>query len=226
MGGGGFSDDQRATPIDDFALTLSSIPRPSICFLPTASGDSESYIEGFYAAFSPLNCRPSHLSLFDRTEQALSEILADQDIVYVGGGSTANLLALWRLHGLDVALAHRVSERDLVLCGVSAGALCWFDGGITDSFGPDLRPLNDGLGWAPGSLCPHYDAGTRRRDFHAALVAGSLPSGLGVDDGAAIHLVDGILHEVVAEREGAKVYRVTATDGGVEESAQVSINLC
>ncbi|MGC0422991.1 Type 1 glutamine amidotransferase-like domain-containing protein [Embleya sp. AB8] len=227
MGGGGFSMNDGATALDRYVLALVGRPRPNVCFVPTASGDAEGYVERFRGAFEPLDCSARHLSLFRRSGADLAAELAEQDVVYVGGGSTANLLALWRLHGLDVALAARAEAGDLVVCGLSAGALCWFEGGITDSYGPELRPLADGLGWAAGSLCPHYDGEAGRRPaYHAAVAAGVLAPGFALDDGAAIHLVDGEVGHFVAERAEARAYRVEAApDGGVRESALPMVGL-
>jgi peptidase E len=147
----------------------------------------------------------------------MSQMLARTDVVYVGGGSTANLLSLWRRHGLDRALAERAAAGPLVVAGPSAGALCWFTGGITDSFGP-LRPMADGLGWISGSFCPHYDGEPGRRPaFQDALRHGALPPGWAADDGAALHFVDGRLRRSVRERRSATTYRCEHLDGGVVE---------
>lgn len=220
MGGGGFSMNDGASALDRYVLDLAGRARPNVCFVPTASGDSNGYVDRFRHAFERLDCTAGELSLFRRTGADLADELTDQDVIYVGGGSTANLLALWRLHGLDTALAARAAAGDLVVCGLSAGALCWFEGGITDSYGPTLRPLADGLGWARGSVCPHYDGEAERRPaYHAAIAAGLLAAGHALDDGAAIHLVDGRVHTFVAERPNAHAYRVEPGPDGVHESA-------
>jgi dipeptidase E len=152
MGGGGFSSgDAESHRLDDYVLDLTGEGSPRVCFVATASGDADSYIVRFYEAFPADRCRPSHLSLFRRTVIDLRRFILDQDVVYVGGGNTANLLAVWRAHGLDVIL-REAWTRGVVLCGLSAGALCWFEGGTTDSFGPELAPLKDGLGLLAGSV--------------------------------------------------------------------------
>ncbi|MET7302876.1 peptidase E [Embleya sp. NPDC005575] len=226
MGGGGFSMNDGPSALDRYVLGLAARAHPRVCFVPTASGDSAGYVDRFLRSFGELDCTASELSLFQRTGVDLADALADQDVIYVGGGSTANLLALWRLHGLDAALAARAAAGDLVVCGLSAGALCWFDGGITDSFGPHLRPLADGLGWAAGSVCPHYDGEPGRRPaYHAALAAGILAPGYALDDGAAIHLVDGEVDGFVAERAEAHAYRVECDVDGVRELAMPLIRL-
>ncbi len=187
--GGGFSGDDD-TLIDDYVLAAAARPRPKICFLPTASGDAHGYIEAFHTAFAARDCEPSHLALFRRTEPDLRSFVLAQDIVYVGGGNTANMLAVWRLHGLDTVL-REAYEAGVLLCGISAGACCWFESALSDSFGP-VAPLSDGLGLVPGSLCPHYDSEPARRPaYRDAVNSGALPRGWAIDDGAAAVFTDG-----------------------------------
>jgi dipeptidase E len=205
MGGGGFMMDERS-PLDDFLLSLSPRARPRVCFLPTPAGDGDRAIAAFYEAFAPRDCEPSCLRLFGTPERP-ADLLADQDVVYVSGGNTANALALWRLHGVDRAL-REAWERGAVLGGVSAGANCWFEACVTDSFGPQLGPLDDGLGFLPGSFCPHYDGEERRRPVYTRLVRDGFPGGYAADDGAAIHFAGTELVEIVASRDGAFAYRV------------------
>jgi peptidase E len=207
MGGGGFMADP-ASPIDDFMLSLSAAERPRVCFVPTPGGDSDRSIAAFFEAFSARDCDPSCLRLFGTPDRPV-EHLARQDVVYVSGGNTANALAIWRLHGVDVALRD-VWERGAVVGGVSAGANCWFEACVTDSFDAALGPLRDGLGLLRGSFCPHYDGEERRRPVFRALVEGGFPAGYAADDGAALHFVGTELLEVVASRAGARGYRVEA----------------
>ncbi|GIH49188.1 Peptidase E [Microbispora rosea] len=210
--GGGFSDDPD-TLLDDFVLATTGKERPKVCFVPTASGDSAGYVDRFYAAFSSLDCVPTHLSLFRREHRDLRALILSQDVVYVGGGNTANLIAVWRLHGLDEVL-REAYEAGVLLCGISAGAACWFDACLTDSFGP-MSPLLDGLGLIDGSFCPHYDAEAERRPaFLSAVADGTLPGGWALDDGAAALFTDGVLTEAVSRVPGAAVHRVTATAHG------------
>lgn len=157
MGGGGFSMEPENPRLDDYVLSLVRGPRPKVCFLGTASGDDYRYIVRFYTAFTSERCHPAHLRLFDRTEADLRSFVLAQDVIYVGGGSTSNMLSVWRVHGLDVIL-REAWERGIILSGLSAGAVCWHEAGPTDSFGPMLQPLRDALGFVPGSFCPHYDA--------------------------------------------------------------------
>lgn len=222
--GGGFSDDPD-TLLDDYVLERVGRPRPKVCFLPTASGDAPGYIEAFHTAFAPRACEKSHLELFRRTVTDLRSFVLSQDIVYVGGGNTANMLAVWRVHGLD-AILREAYEAGVVLCGISAGACCWFESAYSDSFGPPV-PLADGLGLLPGSLCPHYDSEPERRPgYRAAVNARALPGGWAVDDGAAGLFADGRLVDVVTRTPGATLRRVSiGEDGSVEEVAQAARTL-
>jgi peptidase E len=218
LGGGGFSMEPDNPLLDDYVLTLARSPRPRVCFVPTASGDSESYCLRFYEAFAPRNCLPTHLPLFKRRNADLRALVLSQDVIYVGGGNTANLLAIWRMHGLDAILGDALAQ-SVVLCGISAGSLCWFEGGTTDSFGPALAPLRDGLGFLPGSNSPHYDGEAQRRPTYHRLVAdGSLPPGYAADDGCALHFVDGRLHRCVSSRANAGAYRVERRGNAAEET--------
>ncbi len=154
MGGGGFSMEPDNPALDLWLLSLTGKRRPRVCFVATASGDAESYIHRFYAAFAAHRCTPRHLPLFRRQDPDLRAAVLAQDLIYVGGGNTANMLAIWRLHGLDLVL-REAWQAGVVLAGLSAGSLCWFAGGVTDSFGPQLAPLHDGLGLLPGSFELH-----------------------------------------------------------------------
>jgi peptidase E len=218
MGGGGFSDDDPM--LDDFILGLTGRERPRVCFVPTASGDAAAYVERFYAAFTIRSCEPSHLPLFQPPYPPFGEQLVRQDVIYVGGGSTANMLAIWRLHGVDEVMRH-AWERGTVLCGVSAGGLCWFRSGVTDSLGPQLVPLLDGLGFLAGSFCPHYDDEIERRPaYHRFVRERRLPPGLAADDRVALHFVGTDLAEVVTSRPGAVAFRVEA-DGDVVKETRI-----
>jgi peptidase E len=177
--------------------------------VPTASGDSESFIENFLAAYSP-RAEASVLRLFAREIDDLRGHLLSQHLIYVGGGNTANMLSVWRLHGVDEMLREAWSA-GVILCGLSAGANCWFEASSTDSFGHDLAPLEDGLALLPGSFCPHYDSEPKRRpSFRAAVAGGHLPAGFAADDGVALRFEARELVECVSERPGAVAYRVEA----------------
>ena len=218
MGGGGFSMEDDGV-LDDYVLALSDRERPRVGFLATASGDNDGYIERFHAALSD-RAETSDLRLFSQPSHEPEAWIAAQDVIYVGGGSTANLLAVWRVHGID-QLMRAAHKRGTILCGVSADAICWFEVGITDSFGP-LRELRGGLGILSGSFTPHYDGEAERRPaLHRALAA-KLPDGLAADDFAAVHYEGGRFLEAVASRDGAGVYRVRFEDGVVVEEPVVT----
>ena len=207
MGGGGFSDGESG--LDGFLLDLTGADRPRACFVPTASGDSDTYIENFLAAYSA-RADASVLRLFAREIDDLRRHLLSQHLIYVGGGNTANMLAVWRLHGVD-EMMREAWGAGVILCGLSAGANCWFDASSTDSFGPTLAPLRDGLGLLAGSFCPHYDSEPQRRPTYRATVAkGDLPPGFAADDGVALRFAGRELAEVVSELPGAAAYRVEA----------------
>jgi peptidase E len=221
MGGGGFSMEPENPRLDRFVLSLARSTPPRVCFVPTASGDAEGYVARFYRAFAPLVCRPTDLQLFDRSIGDLASFVLAQDVIYVGGGNTASLLAVWRAHGLDRVLREAWAQ-GVVLCGVSAGMNCWFDGSVTDSFDrTHLAPLYDGLGLLPGTACPHYDGEEQRRSTFKRLVgAGELGDGWAADDGAALVFTGRELSEVVTSRPDARAYRVErAANGGVRERA-------
>jgi peptidase E len=207
IGGGGVLDPE--SKLEELLLELAGVARPRVCFLPTAAADDEERIESFYDAFRGRTCEPSHLKLFGMPEEPAAH-LAAQDVIYVNGGNTANLLAIWRVHGVDLAL-REAWKRGAVLGGWSAGANCWFEDSVTDSFGPSLRELGGGLGLLPGSFCPHYDGEVERRPTYTRLVRdGILAPGYAADDDAAFHFEGTELREVVAQREDARGYRVTA----------------
>lgn len=207
MGGGGFS--MEATPLlDRFVLSLTGKRRPAVAFVPTASGDSRDYCARFLRAFRRLGAKGSILSLFRRDEKDLRRTVLAKDVVYVGGGNTHNMLLLWRDWGLDRILRDAY-ERGVVMAGLSAGSICWFEEGLTDSFGMPVRPMKC-LGFLKGSHCPHYDGEAfRRRIYRDAIAAGRMKPGWAADDGAALHFVDGRLKQVVSSRRKARVYAVS-----------------
>ena len=223
MGGGGFSMEPNNPLLDDFILSLAPRAPARVCFIPTASADSAPYTVKFYRAFSG-RAIATDLTIFDppavpRHPSNTSEIasfIAEQDILYVGGGNTANLLAMWRVHGLDKVL-YDAWCRGVILCGVSAGMICWFRDGLTDSFGT-LTPLGDGLGFIEASACPHYDGEPERPAVFRKAIANGLIGGYVADDGAALHFRGKELVEAVASRKGASVYRVELVDGRVQET--------
>jgi peptidase E len=217
MGGGGFQMDEGPSGLDAFLAALASErsgrERPRICLIPTATGDDAAIIERFEERFAAV-AEPTVLRLFARSDEPLADILAAQDAVYVLGGNTANLLALWRLHGLDVAL-RGAWERGVVMAGMSAGAICWFEACTTDSFGPTLRPLTGALGFLGGSFVPHYHGEAQRRPLTRRLVGGGqLPAGYAVDDGAALVFRGTELVEAVAQDDVAGAWRIEPDGAG------------
>ena len=221
MGGGGFGAEPDNRLLEDYLLSSVASDEPRICFVPTASGDADTYIVKFYDAFGNGRSVPTCLSLFRRRIDDLRTFVLDQDIVYVGGGNTANMLAAWRVHGLDVVLREAWS-RGIVLCGLSAGSVCWFESGVTDSFGRKLQPISNCLGFLSGSHCPHYDSEVNRRPTYRELIAdGRLPGGMAADDGVALKYIDGELKEVVSSRGNARAWRVQFEDGRVTEEEVV-----
>ena len=216
LGGGGFSSEGPGSPLDSFILDLARRSNPRVCFLPTASGDSDTYVASFYRAFSQEECRPSDLALFRRIVTDLRGFLLEQDVIYVGGGNTANMLVVWRRHGVD-AILRECWESGIVLAGISAGAICWFEAAVTDSFGLQLAALNDGLGFLPGSACPHYDSEELRRPVYQRLVSEGFPGGYAADEGVGLHFKGTSFAEAVSSRSGASAYELRLEDGRVNE---------
>lgn len=210
IGGAGLGADPENRLLDDYLLSLSAATVPKICFLPTATGDSSEYLVRYYGALNDGRCQPSHLSLFRRTVNDLRSFLLSQDIIYIGGGNTANMLATWRVHGVDTIL-REAWEQGIVLSGVSAGSICWFDAGVTDSFGTDLQPIDNCLGFLPGSNCPHYDGEVNRRPtYERLLTTNQLPAGIAADDGVALRYSGTELAEVVSCRPNARAWKIAA----------------
>jgi peptidase E len=180
---------------------------PKVAFIGTAGGDSETGRLRFYAGFSRFDCRPTHLPFFARTPRDLESFVLEQDAIFVGGGNTRSMLAVWRDWGLDRHL-RTAWEKGVVLGGGSAGSICWFEHGVTDSIAGALTALPC-LGFLEGSNCPHYDSETLRRPtFRKLIASGRVPEGVAADDGVALHYIDNRLAHVVSSRPHAKGYRV------------------
>jgi peptidase E len=224
MGGGGFTMEPDNPVLDEFILGLARRPVPRVCFLPTASGDPLDHITRFHEAFSDLPCEATDLSLFrlGRRPVDLRRLLLAQDIVYVGGGSLRNMLAIWRVHELD-AILRECWMRGVVLAGLSAGAMCWFEAGITKSRGT-AEPV-EAMGLLPGSLSVHYDGEPERRPVYVEAVAKArVPEGFGADDGVGLLFHDRRLVRVVGSRADARCVRVRRTaDGAVEQPVHVEV---
>jgi peptidase E len=203
---GGLGEDDEAGRLVRYALGLTGKERPRVCLLPTASSELPEYIVRFYANLSGhADC--SHVSFFPWPRVDLREHVLSQDAIFVSGGNTANMLAIWRVHGFD-SIIREAWERGVVLAGSSAGMICWFEAGVTDSFGPQLEGLPDGLGFLPGSACPHYDGEEERRPVYMRLVANGFPAGVAADDAVGLHYVGTELREVITVRQGSRAYRV------------------
>ena len=205
LGGGGDTPEQTRGLLAH-VLSLTGKERPRVLHVPTATGDSAESIVLFYERCSGLGDL-SHLVFHPWPPANLRELVLTQDAISVGGGNTANMLAIWQVHGLD-AILREAWESGIVLFGASAGMICWFEAGVTDSFGPQLEGMR-GLGFLSGSACPHYDGEEHRRPRYRELVDGGFPEGIAADDGVGVHFVGAELREVVTCRPNAAAFRVT-----------------
>jgi dipeptidase E len=213
--------EKDSSTLDDYVLSLTRARRPRICFLPTASGDADHYVVRFYRRFS-MHCEASHISLFRRdqggqgVEDDLASHLLAQDLIYVGGGNVVSMLGVWRAHGLDEIL-REAWHQGIVLCGPSAGSLCWFEEALSAFHGPPRRVR--GLGLLPYSNCVHYNAEPARRAEYHSLVGAGMRPGFAVDDGVALHFKRTRLERVVSSRADAGAYRVRQVGCDVIEAA-------
>ena len=226
LGGGGFLMESNPSALHEYVVSLANAKRPRICFVPTASGDSHEHIDKFYAAFSRFPVQLSHLAFFRKPVEGAIPLdrfehnLLDQHVIYVGGGNTRTMLAVWREWALTKTLRAAL-QRGVMLAGVSAGAICWFEWGASDSVAPGtgcaaLRCL----GFLKGSCCPHLVGEPhRRRDFRALVRAGALPAGFGIADGAALLFQDGRPVEAVRTHANAEVVRVELNGDRLRETA-------
>jgi dipeptidase E len=205
LGGSGDTREQ-ADRLRSYVLEAIGKERPRMLFVPTAVGDSPDEIAWFYERFARTT-EASSLVTFPYPPSDLREVILGQDAICVGGGNTANMLAIWRVHGID-ALLREAWERGIVLWGASAGMICWFEQGVTDSFGPHLEGM-DCLGFLAGSACPHYDGEKLRRPRYRELVDGGFKEGVAAEDGVAIHYIGTEIAEIVTCRPGTAAYRVT-----------------
>ncbi len=216
LGGGGFSMTPENLALDRYILDQCQAARPRVCFLGQASAESVEYALKFYRAFTRLGAKPSDLTLYQDTPRDIRARLLGQDVIYVGGGNTLNMIALWRAWDLPAILQEALDE-GVVLAGISAGAICWFEQGLSDSR-PGGFTAVQALGFLPGSFSPHFDGEPGRRSrFHELLQEGEIPAGLAADDDVALHFRDGELLRIVSAREGAAAYRVSPGTGAVRE---------
>jgi dipeptidase E len=216
IGGGGFYRDAENLELEKYVIRQAGGESPRVAFVPTASGEPDHYVSSFYSAFLKLGCRPSVLTFFKRTPE-LRSFLLNQDVIYVGGGNTKSLLAVWRDWGVTEIL-REAWESGIVLTGVSAGAICWFEQGLTDSFSDGLKPLYC-LGFLPGSCCPHYDGEAQRRpSYHRLLASGEISPGVAIEDWTGVHFKDTQIYRVVTSKRGARAYSMRAVHGSVQEA--------
>ena len=206
IGGGGFGRSLGSLDIEKYIISLISKKRPKICFIPTASGDSSLYKLNFYRAFSKLDCITSHIDFFSRTEN-LEEIILTQDIIYVGGGNTKSMLAVWKEWNLNKILQNAY-ERGIVMSGVSAGAICWFDKGVTDSFANKLTII-DCLGIVHGIACPHFDEEKEREPYVNDVIKREIiKSCICIEGNCALHIKNDTEYYSIDFGNGKKCFKV------------------
>lgn len=223
IGGGGYIADLENPLLDLYVLAQARAKVPSVCYIGTATGDSDRLVSRFYTAYSRLACRPTHLPLFARTPD-VGDLILQQDVIFVGGGNTRSMLAVWHEWNLPAVLK-AAWKSGTVLAGVSAGAICWFDHGVTDSWSDALRTM-PGLGWLPGTCCPHYDSEPERRpSVHAFVEAGVADDVLALDDGVGAHFVGRKHVATVSARPTGTAYRVRRRGKGLIEDALAVVRL-
>jgi len=223
IGGGGFGRNPGVGTIEKYILEQSKIDKPNICFIPTATGDSDPYKVSYYATLNKLNCNPSHLDLFKRTPN-LEELIHKQDIIFVGGGNTKSMLSVWKEWGLDTILK-KAYENGIIMSGVSAGAICWFEKGITDSWSDKLNVL-DCLSFTRGNCCPHYDEEAERKPSLSTFINNNnLNDCYAIDGGCALHIRNDKVYRVVSFTEGKNSFLVKKENGLIQECALPKINI-
>ena len=215
IGGGGFGRNPNHRKIEKYILELTGKEKPNVVFFPTASAENQAYIIQFYKCFTKMSCEPSHVTFFQRTPR-LDSIINKADVIYVGGGNTKSMLAVWQEWKLDKLLL-KAYNNGKILCGVSAGAICWFEQGITDSWASNLNVM-DCLGFLPEMACPHYqEEKDRRPDVHKMLKQGKCGPGWAIDGGAAIHFKNGKYYKSIQFYSDSYVHYVSIKNGVVNE---------
>lgn len=213
--GGGMFKNRDSDRIEEYILKQTGKPRPNICFLATATGDNNQEIVRFYEVFSNFSCERTHLSLFSVPKDIESFILK-QDVIYVGGGNTKNLLLLWEGWGLDKIL-HNAWQNGVILAGSSAGSICWFEEGLSDYIPTELNPIK-ALGFIKGSNCPHYDDELKRKPHYCELISnGIMKEGIAADSEVALHYIGGKLEHIVSAKSDGKAYQIKRSNGGFQE---------
>ena len=215
IGGAAFSAEPRNLALEKYIIDQTGKDRPKVLLIPTARGDDSAYVAKFYAACASLDVRAAHLPFFARTP-GVRDLVLSQDVVFVGGGNTKSMLAVWQEWDLPQIL-REASASGILLGGVSAGAICWFEQGVTDSWEGALHPI-ECMGWLPGSCCPHYDSELNRRPaYHSLLMEGKIMPGYAIDDGVAAHFKHGKLERVVTKIEGSRAYYVSIAGDKISE---------
>ena len=215
IGGGGFGRTQESYLIEQYILDQTSNKKPNICFIPTATGDLNSYLVNYYAVFTKLNCHPTHISFFKRTID-LEEHIMKQDVIFVGGGNTKSMLAVWREWGLDIILKEAY-DKGIVMSGVSAGAICWFENGLTDSWASELKIMKC-MNFIPGSCAPHYDEEPERRPTTKKFLKEKYIDYMyGIEGGAALHFINETPKFSVRFKTNKNAYKVTINGNKVDE---------
>ncbi len=223
IGGGGFGRSNSSYLIEEYILNLSEKKSPKICFLPTATGDDDSYIVRFYSIFTRLNCKPSHIEFFKRTTNIKNHIM-EQDIVFVGGGNTKSMLSIWNEWGMSELLKNAYNE-GVIMSGVSAGAICWFTSGITDSWENELKilPCLDFIG---GTCCPHYDEEPSRIPYvKKILLEKKVANCISIEGGTAMHFINDKPFKNVSFKNNKNTYNVFLENDDIVESPFEKIQL-
>ena len=223
IGGGGFGRNLKSNLIEKYIISLSGKNIPKICFLPTATGDNDAYIVRFYTVFSSLNCTPSHIDFFKRTIN-INDHIMNQDIVFVGGGNTKSMLAVWREWGMNAVLK-KAYENGVIMSGVSAGAICWFTSGITDSWDNKLQILPC-LDFIKGTCCPHYDEEPARIPYvEKILKENQITNCISIEGGAALHFMDGKPFKNISFKENKNSYNVFCENNSIIEKVYPFLQL-
>tara|TARA_Y100001968_G_scaffold17086_1_gene13578 strand:- start:2347 stop:3039 length:693 start_codon:yes stop_codon:yes gene_type:complete len=223
IGGGGFGRSIGDLKVEKYITSLSLSSKPNICFVPTASGDNDAYKVSFYSVFTRLGCNPSHIDFFKRTVD-LTNHIDNQDIIFVGGGNTKSMLAIWKDWGLD-AILKNAYEKGVIMSGVSAGAICWFEKGITDSWSRDLEVI-DCMGFVKGRCCPHYDEEVVRKPYVEKLLeAGSIENCYALEGGSALHFKDGMPFKSISFGDNKKSYLISTSKSAYKEENYAQLNL-
>ena len=223
IGGGGFGRNPNKPIIEDYIINLAGIKKPTITFFPTASAEDANYIVNFYTAFAQLDCKAQHISLFKKTPD-LKAVIEESNIIYIGGGNTKSMLAVFRDWGLDKLIVNAY-KKGTVLAGVSAGAICWFERGVTDSWAHGLRVL-DCMGLLKGVCCPHYDGEVNRRpSVEKFLFNKTIDSSLCIEDGAAVHFENESINTAISFYKNKNAYSVEYKDGVLIEKPLKKIDI-